>query len=198
MATRTPFTDTGVLCPQNIQVERVSLASDGTEENGFSEDATISANGRYVTYASVATNLVPDDTNGSEDVFLYDRKTGTTERISVASDGTEGNYLSFGSSISAHGRFVAYASVASNLTPGDTNDSGDIFLFDRKTGTTERISVASDGTEANGIDGQSSSHAAISANGRFVTYTSVATNLVSNDTNGTEDVFVVSTDYWLV
>ncbi|ANY82648.1 hypothetical protein BB934_30755 (plasmid) [Microvirga ossetica] len=128
MATRTPLTDTGAPCPQNIQVERISVASDGTEVNGFSIDAAISANGRFVTYQSVASNLVPDDTNGSGDIFLYDRKEGTAERISVASDGTEGNFFSSGPSISANGRHVAYESFASNLVPDDTNGSEDVFV----------------------------------------------------------------------
>jgi Tol biopolymer transport system component len=70
MATRTPLTDTGAPCPQNIQVERISVASDGTEGNSASSAPSISANGRYVAYISAASNLVPDDTNGSEDVFV--------------------------------------------------------------------------------------------------------------------------------
>ena len=95
----------------------------------------------------MASNLVPDDTNGALDIFLYDRKTDTTERVSVASDGTEANGLSFVSDISANGRYVTYDSEASNLVPGDTNGTWDIFVYDRKTETTERVSVASDGTE---------------------------------------------------
>ena len=128
MATRTPITDTGTPCPRNIQVERISLANDGTEANGESSDPAISANGRYVTYISDASNLVSDDTNGAWDIFLYDRKTQTTERISVASDGTEGNFFSFTPDISANGRYVTYVSTASNLVPDDTNGTNDIFV----------------------------------------------------------------------
>jgi hypothetical protein len=118
------------------------------QRNSFSSEPDISANVRYVTYMSAASNLVPDDSNGCEDVFVFDRKTGATERISVASDGTEANSFSFGGlDISANGRYVTYTSFASNLVPGDTNDTDDIFLYDRKTETTERISVAGDGTE---------------------------------------------------
>jgi Tol biopolymer transport system component len=128
MATQIPITDTGTPCPQNIQVERVSVASDGTEGNDSSFDPEISANGRYVAYQSLASNLVPGDTNGTDDIFLFDRKTGTTERISVASNGTEANEFSFEPAISANGRYITYVSVASNLVPGDTNGVQDIFV----------------------------------------------------------------------
>ncbi len=188
MATRPPITDTGVPCPQNIQVERISLANDGTEGNDESSSPAISANGRFVAYTSVASNLVPGDTNGAWDIFLYDQKTDTTERVSVASDGTQANGLSFVSDISANGRYVTYDSEASNLVPGDANGTWDIFVYDRKTDTTERISVASDGTEANGPS--SFFNPAISANGRYVTYDSQASNLVPGDTNGCDDIFV--------
>jgi hypothetical protein len=174
--------------------ERISVASDGTEANEESFGATISANGRYVTYSSFASNLVPDDTNNAADIFVYDRKTNTTERINVASDGTEANDDSGGAEISANGRYVTYDSFASNLVPDDTNDTQDVFVYDRKTNTTERISVDSDGTEANGF----SREPAISPNGRYVTYGSLASNLVPDDTNGALDIFVASTWDWLV
>ncbi|WP_457094190.1 TolB family protein [Microvirga sp. P5_D2] len=170
-------------------IERISVASDGTEANGSSYDPEISANGRYVTYTSEASNLVPDDTNPREngtDIFVYDRKTNTTERINVASDGTQANDRSFSPEISAKGRYVTYTSDASNLVPDDTNNAWDIFVYDRKTNTTERINMASDGTEANSF----SSNPAISANGRYVTYESQASNLVPDDTNDTQDIFV--------
>ncbi len=112
------------------------------------------------------------------------------ERVSVASDGTEANEPSFNSSISADGRFVTYLSGASNLVSGDTNDALDIFVFDRQTGATTRVSVASDGTEANG---GSNGTPAISADGRFVTYFSEASNLVPGDTNNAP-ISLCSTD----
>jgi Tol biopolymer transport system component len=179
---------------QYLSVERVSVASDGTEANNGSGHPTISANGRYVTYWSEASNLVPDDTNDTDDIFVYDRKTNTTERINVASDGTEANNRSFSPEISANGRYVTYSSFASNLVPDDTNGTEDVFVYDRKTNTTERISVDSDGTEANGF----SREPAISPNGRYVTYGSLASNLVPDDTNGALDIFVASTWDWLV
>jgi archaellum component FlaF (FlaF/FlaG flagellin family) len=106
----------------------VSVASDGTEGNGDSFVWSISADGRYVVFSSEASNLVPGDTNGKRDVFVHDRLTGQTTRVSVASDGTEGNNDSWAPSISADGRYVAFESEASNLVPGDTNDKPDIFV----------------------------------------------------------------------
>jgi archaellum component FlaF (FlaF/FlaG flagellin family) len=110
------------------QTTRVSVASDGTEGNGRSWAPSISADGRYVAFYSEASNLVPGDTNGRADVFVHDRLTGQTTRVSVASDGTEGNGASEFPRISADGRYVAFISDASNLVPGDTNGTGDIFV----------------------------------------------------------------------
>jgi Tol biopolymer transport system component len=170
------------------QTTRVSVASDGTEGNGDSFVGSISADGRYVAFASWASNLVPGDTNGRSDIFVHDRVTGQTTRVSVASDGTEGNGDSWGCpSISADGRYVAFASWASNLVPGDTNGRSDIFVHDRVTGQTTRVSVASDGTEGNG---DSWWRPSISADGRYVAFPSYASNLVPGDTNGWADIFV--------
>jgi archaellum component FlaF (FlaF/FlaG flagellin family) len=185
MAPQTPI-------PPSFQVERVSIASDGTEANGPSGGfgswgPAISANGRYVTYNSDASNLVPGDTNEASDIFVFDRQTRATERVSVASDGTEANGGSgFDYDISADGRYVAYWSDASNLVPADTNGFADVFVFDRQTSTTERVSIASSGTEAN----QTSFFPAISDDGRYVTFESIASNLIPGDTNGAVDVFV--------
>lgn len=166
--------------------ERVSVASDGTQANDHSAEPSISADGRFVTYSSGASSLVPGDTNGY-DIFVFDRQTGTTTRVSVPSDATEVFYQCFNPSISADGRFITYDSNASSLVPGDTNGTTDVFLLDRQTNTTTRVSVAGDGSEANA----SSDDPSISADGRFLTYSSHASNLVSGDTNGTGDVFVL-------
>ena len=166
---------------------RVSVASDGTQANDFSDDSAISANGRFVAFDSPATNLVSDDTNGVPDVFVHDRKTGQTTRVSVASDGTQGDCNSDFASLSATGRYVAFDSCASNLVSGDSNGFVDTFVHDRQTGQTTLVSVASDGTQGND---SSSSHVSISANGRYVAFQSFASNLVSGDTNNTLDVFV--------
>jgi Tol biopolymer transport system component len=167
--------------------QRVSVASDGTEGNNGSYFASVSADGRYVAFISDASNLIPNDTNGVTDAFVYDRVTGTTERVSVASDGREGNENALGiPSISPDGRYVAFASAASNLVPNDTNGAIDVFIHDRVTGTTERISVASDGSQGD----NDSDYPAISADGRYVSFWSRASNLVSGDTNGGSDIYV--------
>jgi len=164
---------------------RVSVASDGTQANAYSYRPSISADGRYVSFESGADNLVIGDTNGYQDIFAHDRVTGETSRVSVASDGTQANSSSRKSSISADGSIVAFYSNATNLVIGDTNGAGDIFVHDRVTGETSRVSVASDGTQANNY----SDAPTISADGRFVAFESSADNLVIGDTNGYLDIF---------
>jgi Tol biopolymer transport system component len=175
---------------QSGATERVSVATDGTEgnDNSGATRSSVSADGRYVAFTSLASNLVPDDTNSTFDAFVHDRQTGTTERVSVATDGTEGNDISSVGSITPDGRYVTLGSVASNLVPGDTNGTSDAFLHDRQTGTTELISVAADGTQGNAQSGPGFS--SISTDGRFVAFHSDSSNLVPGDTNGLSDVFV--------
>lgn len=168
------------------EATRVSIASDGTEGNDSSTSPAISADGRFVAFGSHASNLVADDTNNERDIFIHDRQTGETTRLSVASNGTQGNDYSGSPAISADGRFVTFFSVADNLVAGDTNSWGDIFLHDRQTGETIRISVASNGTQGNHESGGN----AISANGRFIAFSSTASNLVTDDTNDARDVFL--------
>jgi Tol biopolymer transport system component len=168
-------------------VQRVSLASDGSQATGPSSGSPISADGRFIAFQSAATDLVPGDTNGLVDVFVHDRLTGQTTRVSVASDGTQATGGSVSPALSADGRFVAFFSDAPNLVPGDTNGLFDVFVHDRLTGETTRVSVASGGAQATGGD---SLNAVLSADGRFVAFASEATNLVPGDTNGATDVFV--------
>src|SRR5439155_2012969 len=106
----------------------VSVASDGTEGNTFSESPATSGDGRYVAFESFASTLVPGDTNDAHDVFVNDRVTGTTERVSVAGDGAQGNDFSGSPAVSADGRYVAFETFAANLVPGDTNETEDIFI----------------------------------------------------------------------
>ena len=154
--------------------------------NGDSVFPSISADGHFVAFYSAASNLVGGDANGFGDVFVRDRMSGTTTRVSVSSAGVEENNNAADLSISADGRFVALSSFASNLVGGDTNGALDVFVRDRETGTTTRVSVNSAGAEGNG----DSYSPAISAGGRFVAFHSVASNLVGGDMNGTQDVFV--------
>jgi Tol biopolymer transport system component len=172
-------------------VERVNLRAGGGQAlGGFSSGSAISADGRFVTYDSSAGNLVPGDSNGAQDVFVRDRAAGTTERVSVSSSGAQANEASVSPAISADGRFVAFVSFATNLVPGDTNGSFDVFVHDRVTGWTERVSVSSAGAQQTGVPVFDSATPAISADGRFVAFDSTAPNLVPGDTNGTYDVFV--------
>src|SRR5690606_24694600 len=133
-----------------------------------------------------SSNLVPGDTNGASDIFVHDRQTGVTQRVSVASDGTQANANSFVAAISADGRYVAFYSIATNLVPGDTNGASDIFVHDRQTGVTQRVSVASDGTQADA----NSLVPAISAVCPYAALYRASSNLVPGDTNGANDIFV--------
>ena len=167
--------------------ERVSVSNTGEQSNGVSRSPSLSANGRYVAFHSSASNLVPGDTNGLTDIFIYDRETGTTERVNLSSIGEQSNNgVSSFTSLSADGRHVAFYSTASNLVPGDTNGHSDIFIHDRLTNTTERVSVSSTGEQGNG----GSNFVTLSADGRFVTFGSNASNLVANDNNGVTDSFI--------
>lgn len=167
---------------------RVSVSTAGTQANGVSFGSALSADGRYVAFSSDATNLVPGDTNNAGDVFVRDRRTGTTERVSLSSAGAQGGEESFGTSITPDGRYVAFASRAPNLVPGDTNGQTDAFIRDRRTGTTTRISVSARGTQGN----SESTFPRLSADGRHVAFPSWATNLIPGDT--TAGVFVRGLD----
>ena len=176
---------------QTGETELVSMSSTGVKGNGPSSEPSISADGRFVAFSSEADNLVPEDTNDTRDVFVRDRDTGTTERVSVDSFGNEAlgiraNGRSGQPSISADGRFVAFDSWASNLVPDDTNDWMDVFVHDRDTGTTERVSVDSFGNEGNSYSRLEMGGNTISADGRFVVFDSYATNLVPGDVIGNE------------
>jgi Tol biopolymer transport system component len=164
----------------------VSRSSAGVQTDGVSYDPSLSGNGRYVAFDSSATNLVADDTNGARDIFVRDRNTGTTYRVSVSSSGTEATAASYSPGISSDGRYVAFESAATNLVTSDTNGQEDIFVRDRQTGTTTLVSKNSAGVQGD----DSSYDPAISADGRFVTFISSATNLVADDTNGLDDIFV--------
>lgn len=172
------------------QTTRVSVDSGGIQGNSASYGPALSADGRYVAFGSLASNLVPDDTNAEGDVFVHDLQTGQTTRVSVDSAGQQGNDISRWPSISADGRYAAFESWASNLVPGDTNGAHDVFVHDRETGETVRVSVDSAGQQGNG----GSTRGSISGDGRYVAFWGGATNLVPNDTNSADDVFVHDRD----
>jgi Tol biopolymer transport system component len=171
-------------------LEFISLGYRNTGANSNCGNPVISGDGRFVAYTTSASNLVPGDTNG-QDVFVRDRVTRTTERVSVTSSGAQvrwggGDNSGRGVAINADGRFVAFVSDADDLVPGDTNASTDVFVRDRVLGTTERVSVSSSGVQGNDW----CSHPAISADGRFVAFNSYARNLVPGDTNERWDCFL--------
>lgn len=171
------------------KTERVSVRSDGNQANSWSGYASISANGRFVSFTSDASNLVQGDTNNVQDLFVRDRRTRRTTRVSVNSRGRQGNDDSSESDISATGRFVLVSSTATNLVRNDLNGYEDLFVHDRMTGTTRLVSVRSNGAQANAAVGNIDP-GSISADGRFITFYTEASNLVKDDDNAVADVFV--------
>ena len=167
-------------------IERVSVAFDRSETDGDSWACSISSDGRFVAFYSDATNIVHSDTNEVGDIFVFDRETGINERVSIASDGSQANDEPFTCSLSSNGRFVAFGSYATNLVPNDTNDAVDVFVRDLEKGITERVSVASDGSQANG----DSYWVALNFDGHVVAFVSEATNLVVGDANNSSDIFL--------
>lgn len=165
--------------------QRVTVTPDGGDANGFAEDPAISADGDHVVFWSPASNLVVGDANGVRDIFLRDLSTGTTELVSVSSGEAQATSDSEWADVSADGRYVVFTSTASNLVAGDTNGTRDVFLRDRSSGTTTRVSVGSAGTQAD----QQSSSPAISADGSTVVFTSIATNLTAGATVSGQHVY---------
>jgi Tol biopolymer transport system component len=168
------------------KISRISVSTSGVQGNGTSFASSISPDGRYVAFESMADNLVSGDTNGIQDIFVRDRIGGTTIRVSVSSSGVQGDGLSYSPSISSDGQRVIFASNSTNLVPNDTNASPDIFLRDIQAGKTIRISVDKDGLQAN----SASYNPVFAANSPIAVFSSYASNLVSGDTNGDSDIFM--------
>jgi Tol biopolymer transport system component len=171
----------------------VSVARDGGAANGPSPALSVSdttspqmaLDGASVAFSSDASNLVPDDRNGVADVFVRDLGKRRTVRVSVSSSGAQGNGPSHSPAISVDGTIVAFVSEATNLVPGDTNGTADIFVRDLSRAKTKRVSIGPSGRQANGP----SSMPALSLFGRWVTFDSAATNLAKNDENNHTDAF---------
>jgi len=174
-----------------MTITPVSVDSAGNQANSFSSDPSISADGRFVAFESFSSNLVPGDTNKSNDIFVRDTLTNTTTRVSVDSVG-QGNIYSYSPSISADGRFVAFISNIFNpskIGVADVKEDTEIFVRDTLTNTTTRVSVDLAGNQGNGSSGTPS----ISADGRFVAFESDVSNIVPGDTNRMSDIFVRDT-----
>lgn len=174
---------------QTGDIARVSTNSVGGQGDNDSGDSSISADGRYVTFISLANNLMPGDTNIFYEVFVKDTQTGAISHITGTGTAVPTDSQSFAPVISADGRYVAFSSTASNLVAGDSNSNEDIFLRDTQTGTITRISTDNGNAQADG----DSYDPSISADGRYVAFYSDASNLVPDDTNGVSDVFVKDT-----
>ena len=165
--------------------EREDVAADGTPANGSSYFGAISGDGRYVAFISTATNLV-SGVSGTQ-LYLRDRKTSHTILISVSGDGSPANGNISSESISADGRYIAFVSSATNLVSQNTNGVAQAFVRDVASGTTDLVSVSSNGVPANTyvLDDSGSAPPAISSDGRYIAFSSYATNLVSQPTDGT-------------
>ena len=178
-----------IFLPDRYSMSLESRGSFGIQGNGASAATSVSADGRWVAFSTLASNLsptLPGDSNGLADIYVRDRDSGVTTRVSVGTNGQQTNGHSFQPAISADGRYVAFESLASNLVPGDTNNSRDIFRYDRLTGATMRVSMASGVIQSDG----DSFGADISDDGSEISFESDATNLDPIDGNGVRDVFV--------
>ncbi|MBI1851397.1 MAG: PD40 domain-containing protein [Planctomycetes bacterium] len=172
------------------ETTRVSVTTEGYQADNSVSEAVLSADGRYVAFTSASYSLVAGDTNRTEDVFVHDRLTHETTRVSLGPNLVQGDMSSTSPALSADGRYVAFVSRARNLVAGDTNDLEDVFVRDRLTHVTERISVSSDGLQAMSPNNVGSSRPVLSLDGRFVAFESFASNLVPNDLNIATDIFL--------
>lgn len=162
------------------RTRRASVSSAGVPGNGASWAPQLDASGTLVAFASAASNLVPGDENAAPDLFVHDLSTGQTELVPVNTSGERGFWIDLWLDLTPDGRVLAWATKAASLVPGDTNGLQDVFVHDRETGTTRRVSVSSAGVEAN----NESKRPSLSADGRFVAFESWATNLVPGVASG--------------
>lgn len=175
----------GITAPPSVPVALVSADSTGEQLNAMSSipPAAASSDGRYIVFATSASNLT-GSINGISEVFVRDVQLGTTIPVSVSATGTLANNASYPGGISADGSLTVFASVGDNLPDSVSGETG-IYLRDLRSGTTSREDVASDGSPANGNAG---GLPCISANGRFIVFGSNATNLVSG-VGGTMEMY---------
>ncbi|MET8687220.1 hypothetical protein ABZV77_23690 [Streptomyces sp. NPDC004732] len=179
---------TGSTTASAPRTDRVSVGMGGAQSNAASTNPSISADGRYVAFVSESRNLVENDTNGTPDAFVRDMRTGRTERVSVKSNGKASHGVVREVSLSPDGRYVVFTSTADDLVSGDPNDLDDVFLHDRRTGRTQRISPT--GASYDGLRGRLTYGPVVSGDGRHVAYASGAEDLVAGDANKRDDVFL--------
>lgn len=166
--------------------ERISISTGGHQVDQAVTGLAVSGSGRWVAFSTAASNLVPEDQNGLEDIYLRDRVLGTTILVSRTPGGQAGNGTSQQPSISDDGRYVTFSSSSSNLVPGDTNGTWDVFLFDRVSLAVARVSV-----DDTGLQGNDLSHSGfISGNGRYIAYVTRATNLAGSGSTPFDDILV--------
>ncbi len=186
--TELPVGRTGVYLRDRIaRTNRlISRGLHGAAPNADSDLPVMSPDARWVAFRSFASNLVANDTNGRSDIFVFDRNSGSLERVTVDASGTEANGDSWEPSISDDGRLVAFVSSANNLSGADNNGRYDVFVKDRASGTVTRV------TAPGGADPDGYSYGPrLSGDGTLLAFTSSAANLVPNDTNATHDVFAL-------
>lgn len=158
----------------------------GSDKPAAQPVAPSGSDGRFMAFESAESNVVEGDTNRVTDVFVFDRQAKRTARVSINSSGAQANGGSFLPQLSGDGRYVVFESLASNLVPRDTNGVIDVFVHDRQTQQTTRVSVASGGLQAN----NTSVNPTLSADGRYVTFESFATNLTPEQSDGQKQTFV--------
>ncbi len=167
------------------QISPISININGDMGDGSSEHASITVDGRWVVFDSDSLDMVGDDNNGVNDIFIRDTVNNSTARLSNGMNG-ETNGRSDHPDITPDGRYVVFDSDASNIVANDTNDSKDVFLYDRELDVFSLISVDNNGVQANA----DSSQPRMSADGNTVVFLSKATNLDVADTNNRQDVYV--------
>jgi Tol biopolymer transport system component len=168
-------------------VRRISTSFDGVQGDKLVHHGlAMSADGRFVVFPSAATNLVPGDTNGSVDMFVKDVVSGAVERVNVSASGEQTSSYTLMPAITPDGSRVLFVAWGDTLVPGDTEDTPDIFMKDRRSGAITRVNTRADGVVSDAQPYQPS----VSADGRYVVFSSLASNLVRRDTNNVDDVFL--------
>lgn len=184
LSTLTPTPVVTVAAATRYLTARVSVATGGAESGGAFSEPALSADGRFVAFEAPSPGLAPGDTNDPHDVFVHDRESGVTERVSIAPDGSQSNQASLGSALSADGRYVVFTAI---YDPPAGNEHRQVYVRDRLSGETSLISATMDGAPGND---QSGGRPGISASGQLVVFGSLATDLVPGDTNDVNDIFV--------